>query len=340
MFWSAVSLALVVASSPFAEQAKDMQAAWKIISPSVVRLKEGVTTVGSAVLIDPSGYFLAHKSTANVGLVTGVTASGDTFPLMRISNDEATGLVLLRASRWRDAGSKPIRTTVSSPRAGTPVVIVMSNGLEAGEVSNPSRSGVLPQSKRLVFLTEIKLENPTPNLGGAPVFTYQGEFVGLLNANLQSNSLRPQNQFAGMTPSFSNRLEAAPSVQSKSFAADQNYGPSTLFVAYALGPEMLQRVIGGFLGPTHQVLHPYIGLYVQDTPKGVLVHSVTASSPASMTDLQVGDRILAVSGTPIRTRLDYAHSLMHVAVGDRVMVLLDRDGHRKSVEITVGKMPN
>lgn len=341
MFLSAVSLALIMGLSYPGEQAKETEAAWKAVAPSVIRLKEGFSTVGSAVMIDPSGYYLAHKSRATVGLLSGVTPGGITFPLVRVSTDDATGLVLLQASMFRDPKARPVRTAVSSPPAGTPVIVVMANGYEAGEISNPNRTGVLPQSKRLVFLTEVKLENPTPNLGGAPVFTYSGEFVGLLNANLQSNSLQIQsapNPFGGVAKSLTTRGGIGGGMAAHQADQSQNYGPSSLFVAYAIGPELLQRVISGFLSPNHNVAHPFIGLYVRDTPRGAEVQAINPNSPAAASELRPGDLILSVGGTSISNRLDYARSLIHIKVGDRIKIVYLRSGHETSTELTIGRM--
>ena len=339
MYLPAASLALILVGMQPAAQSKDMDDAWKIVGPSVIRLKEGFNTVGSAILLDSSGYFLAHKSIARVGLLTGVASNGQTFPLMRVSTDQATGLVLLQATMWREAGVRPIRSTISAPKVGTPVIIVMSNGLESGEISNPNRSGVLPQSNRVIFLTEIKLENPTPNLGGAPVFTYQGEFVGLLNANLQASQAK-QAAPTVRAQSFEGSNLASDWAAQKAAAPAQNYGPSSLLVAYAIGPEMLQRVVSGFLSPTHSVAHPFIGIYVRDTPKGAEVQAINPSSPAASSDIKPGDLILSVGSTTISNRLDYARSLMHVRVGDRVKVIYLRKGVETTTHVTVGRIGN
>lgn len=338
MFWSAVSVSIAMAASA-TPQAAALKPAWASVAPSVIRLKQGITTVGSAVLIDSSGYFLAHRSMASVGMLTGIAQAGDAFPLMRVSTDDATGLVLLKATLWQHRSAKPIRPTAGAPKAGTPVFIVMNNGLEMGEISNPNRGGVMPQSpNRLVFLTEVKLENPTPNLGGAPVFTYGGEFVGLLNANLPSSSAKQGSQAAqGLGNSLTRQQEPfrTADIQSKSFASSQNYGPSSLFVAYALGPEMLQRVISGFLSPSHEVQHPFIGLYIRDGQKGAEIQAINPNSPAAKSDLKPGDLILSVGGTSISNRLDYARAMLHLKVGDSVPIVYIHDGVEKTVQITV-----
>ena len=103
---------------------------------------------------------------------------------------------------------------------------------------------------------------------------------------------------------------------------------------------MLQRVVSGFLSPTHSVAHPFIGIYVRDTPKGAEVQAINPSSPAASSDIKPGDLILSVGSTTISNRLDYARSLMHVRVGDRVKVIYLRKGVETTTHVTVGRIGN
>jgi S1-C subfamily serine protease len=56
------------------------------------------------------------------------------------------------------------------------------------------------------------------------------------------------------------------------------------------------------------------------------VLDVVADSPASVLDLQPGDRIASINGAPLRGDDDLQDSIRHLSPGDRPTLLVERNG--------------
>nr|MCU0257558.1 PDZ domain-containing protein [Solirubrobacteraceae bacterium] len=83
------------------------------------------------------------------------------------------------------------------------------------------------------------------------------------------------------------------------------------------------------------------------TGSGALVRSVVAGGPAARAGLRAasktsgegGDVIVAVNGRPVSTPEDVAAGISSSKPGDRVSVVVIRDGRRQTLEITLGTRP-
>jgi putative serine protease PepD len=105
----------------------------------------------------------------------------------------------------------------------------------------------------------------------------------------------------------------------------------------------------GFAIPIEQVLvtadqilrtgkaqYPVIGANVQGTENldGARVESISAGSPASRSDLKVGDLIVKVDGKPVTGSIDVVVAVRAHQPGEKVRLTVRRDG--KEQEISVG----
>jgi hypothetical protein len=89
-----------------------------------------------------------------------------------------------------------------------------------------------------------------------------------------------------------------------------------------------------------------VGVYLGSIPsydddsKGVKLSGVREGSPAEKGGLKAGDIIVKFGGKPIATIYDYTESLGHYKPDDKVEVVVRRDGHDVSLQVTLGKRPN
>jgi putative serine protease PepD len=87
---------------------------------------------------------------------------------------------------------------------------------------------------------------------------------------------------------------------------------------------------------TGEAKYPVIGANVQGTAKqeGAKVESISAGSPASRSDLEVGDLIVKVDGKPVTGSIDVVVAVRAHQPGEKVVLTVRRGG--KEQDITVG----
>jgi S1-C subfamily serine protease len=72
--------------------------------------------------------------------------------------------------------------------------------------------------------------------------------------------------------------------------------------------------------------------------EGALVQSVSEGSPAARAGLREGDVIVELDGKPIRTVEDLYSVIREREPGQRVELMIVRDGARRSVDVTLGRL--
>ena len=99
------------------------------------------------------------------------------------------------------------------------------------------------------------------------------------------------------------------------------------------------------------VARPYLGVTIFDKPtaarygyqltidKGVYVFQVAIDSPAGRANFQRGDIILNIDGKEVNSVADVRNEVAAHKVGDKVKILLDREGRQETVEVTLEEMP-
>jgi len=95
----------------------------------------------------------------------------------------------------------------------------------------------------------------------------------------------------------------------------------------------------GFLGVAPQALTPELAERFGAT-QGALVAEVTPGSAAEKGGLQPGDVITAVNGAEIRDPRQLLLAVSQIAPGEKVRVDYERDGQKKTVEVTLERRPD
>lgn len=323
MLFSAVSLVLAAA----AQQAQPVEpAVWKTVQPAVVDLLDSRGTTGVAVLIDDSGLFMAHSSAFTGRQVRARLSDGSEVNLLVVGKDEQTQLVALKAMVWASGVRKPVRVAPEPTKDNVELLAVTVDGPKIGEYVGGSKAGVMKPSLRYVPLSEVRMRASNDLIGGSLVFDSAGDLVGVLGATLADERSAAD---AGTRLSGGGGFGGS--------TALRQFGESSVTVAYALGREVLLRVVDGFRSPSREVDHPTIGIFFKASPdgRGVLVDTVMAASPAARAGIQPGDMIFEIDGVAVNNPVDLAALLFRKNVGDDVTIKYGRGLTRGTASMKV-----
>jgi len=121
-------------------------------------------------------------------------------------------------------------------------------------------------------------------------------------------------------------------------------------IGFAIPTSTVQDVLGKLMkGET--VAHPWLGLQMQDLDQqtadylglkstaGALVVGVVPGGPAARAGLQEGDVIVKYGERPVNTADDLANLVSSAGVGQRVVLLVYRNGRAYNIPVTIGQAP-
>ena len=179
-----------------------------------------------------------------------------------------------------------------------------------GIVSAKGRT--LPNDAYVPFIqTDVAIN---PGNSGGPLFNMNGEVVGI-NSQIFTRS----GGFMGL--SFAIPIDVA------------------LDVSNQLKKD--GKVSRGWLGVVIQEVNKDLAeSFGLDKPAGALVAQVLEDGPAAKGGLQVGDVILSMNGQPIVMSADLPHLVGGLKDGAKASLEVVREGKRKTLDITVGAMPD
>ena len=261
--------------------------------------------------VNPSVIFIQGRNG-----VSGVAA------LIVLNHDRHTQLTLLQATYWDQGTRKVIKVASKSTTHDDALLAVTQAGPQVGEFIAAGKAGMMKPSLRYVPLSEVRFASNVEKLGGAMVFDNSGDLIGVLGATLVS-SQRSSSSFDNLRTGFSQ--------------SDTSQGPRNITVAYALGREVLVRVVAGFKSRTRQVQHPTIGLFFKANPggRGVLVDSVLTGSPSWKAGLKSGDVVLDVNGVSVNSPVELAVLLFRQEIGDTILVRFMRGSLKRTTNVKV-----
>lgn len=329
MWLPAVSALLILGPGDLGQQTlrKDEERVVQAVRQRIAVITQGSKETGVAVCIGEDGTFLAHKSVVAFPVIFAKLSNGRLIHLEVKSTDETTQLSLLKASKEQGVHLTPV-TVAAEPTSGQkPDIIALtpSGPIRADYVSG-ERLGVLSANRRTVPLTELKFEAPLSRVAGAPLFTMNGDLIGILNATL------PNPGAAQATPSTNAFGGTARGAAPETIG---QFGPQGLTVGYAVGPVALQKVVQGFLSERGVVNIAVLGILLKDAKGGgAEIQSVTPKSAAADAGLQAGDVILEIAGQPVRNQIDYAKIMLRQDVGATIDMKIRRGAEVMTVKAT------
>ena len=283
---------------------------FQIPMPDADQPRQGV---GSGFIVSPDGTILTNAHVvANAAEVTVKLTDKREFKARVLGVDRRTDVAVLKVDatglptvRMGDPSKLKVGEWVAA--IGSP--FGLENTVTAGIVSAKHRA--LPDEGYVPFIqTDVAIN---PGNSGGPLFNMAGEGVGI-NSQIYSRS----GGYQGL--SFAIPIDVALKVKDDL----AKYG----------------KVNRGRLGVTIQGLDKALAeSFGLDKPRGALVNSVEAGSPAAKAGLQTGDVILAVDGTPVESSADLPRIVGETKPGATLALQVWRKGAAQDLRVTVGETP-
>jgi serine protease Do len=272
-----------------------------------------VNGMGTGILIDPRGYIVTNQHVVeDVSLLRVRLADGSTYSASVLARDTESDLALLKINPGRALPVMPLGTTRDLQVGETVVAIGNAYGYDhtvtVGVVSAMGRDVTLNREVRYRSLIQTDASINPGNSGG-PLLNLQGELVGV------NVAIRAGAQGIGFAIPVDNmiRVAAALLVQVRSRG---NVGP----VGLSLHDDLVGRPAGGLA-------------------RKVLVEAVTAG-PADKAGLRRGDELVKVGDTSVGNSLDVQRALLDREGGQRLSVVVRRDGSERVLELALDAAPH
>ncbi len=269
--------------------------------------------IGSGFIISEDGYILTNKHVVDdAETVTVRLSDRREFKAKVIGTDAGTDVALLKI----DADDLPA-VRIGTSKSLKPGQWVMAVGQPFG-FDHTVTAGIVSAKKRQIgseqyvpfIQTDVAIN---PGNSGGPLVDMHGRVVGI-NSQIWTRS----GGYMGI--SFAIPIEIAMSVVKQL----KEHG----------------KVRRGFLGVTYQdVDHALAQSFGMKEVYGAIIPQVSEGSPAEKGGLKAGDIVLEINGQRIETAADLPFIIGQTEPGEKVRLLILRDGKRKVLDITVGERP-
>jgi serine protease Do len=223
-----------------------------------------------------------------------------------------------------------------------------------------------PKTDLALIKVEADLKLPTLELGdsdslevgewvmaiGNPFGLEHTVTVGVVSAKGRVIGAGPYDDFIQTDASINPGNSGGPLVNTKG----EVIGINTAIIAQGQGigfaiPVKMAKEIVPQLKEKGRVVRGWLGVLVQKVTgelaesfglpegKGALVAKVEEGSPAEEGGIQEGDIIITFDGTEIKEMDELPRIVANTAVGEKVRVVVFRDGKEKKLKVKVGEMP-
>jgi serine protease Do len=259
-------------------------------------------SLGSGVIIDPSGYILTNYHVIERATTIRVTLSDrQTYLARMVAGDELNDLALIRIDAGRPL--QAIRMAADGDAMLGETVIVLGNPFGLG---HSVTVGVLSAKDRearhrgeVIFQDILQTDAAVnPGNSGGPLLNLDGELIGL-NVAIH---------------------EAA---QNIGFAVPVHRARALL--VQWLSPRTLNRVLLGF--------------DLEEREGAVVVTRLTEPGPATGSGLRPGDRLISAEGRGVENLLDFVRALLNARPGDVVVLGYGRGTEAGVARVTLARLP-
>jgi putative serine protease PepD len=167
-----------------------------------------------------------------------------------------------------------------------------------------------------------------------PVTTGDGSDSSYINAVQTDAAINPGNSGGPLVDLRGQVIGVNSAIASLGSSLTSDEG-GNIGVGFAIPIEQVEVTTDQILR-TGEAQYPVIGANVRGTEKqdGATVESIASGSPASKTDLKVGDLIVKVDGKPVTGSSDVVVAVRAHQPGENVTLTIRRGG--KTIELTVG----
>ena len=268
--------------------------------------------LGSGFIVSSDGVILTNAHViAGASEVTVKLTDKREFQAKVVGTDKLSDIAVLKI----DADDLPAVKLGSGAnlKVGEWVLAIGSpygfeNTVTSGIVSAKSRS--LPAEGYVPFIqTDVAVN---PGNSGGPLFNMKGEVIGI-NSQIYSRT----GGYQGL--SFAIPIDMAIKVKDQL----QQFG----------------KVSRGRLGVTVQEVNQQLAdSFGLKTPRGALISSVEAKSPAASAGLKSGDVVLEFNGKKIANPSEFAAQVADLKPGSSTTIQVWRNGSTKNLGVTVGEL--
>jgi S1-C subfamily serine protease len=280
------------------------------VSPGVVFVESGGGS-GSGFVIDREGRIVTNEHVVESGTSYKVRfgENGDPIDAKLLGSDRSSDLALLKIDP-KDAGEalQPVELGSSENlRPGDATIAIGSPfGLEgtvtSGIVSGLDRTIQAPNGFSISGAVQTDAAINPGNSGG-PLLDGDGRVIGV-NSQIATRS------------------------------------GSSSGVGFAVPVDQVKRVVP-YLEKGQDVPHAYLGVASGDAPSGgAQVGDVVKGGPADKAGVRAGDRIVQIGGQPVRDSDDVAAVVNDHEPGEKVDVVVERGGERRTLTVTLGTQPD
>jgi serine protease Do len=278
-------------------------------------------SLGSGFIISADGYVVTnnHVVTADgrgqVEEITVTTPDGTEYPAELVGTDAASDLAVLKISRGE---SFPFVNFGNSEeaRVGDWVIAIgnpfgLGGTVTAGIVSAVVRSTGIGGAYDRYIQTDASINRGN---SGGPLFDMEGNVIGINNAIFS-----PTGGSVGI--GFAIPAEIAQPIVQKLIA----------------GEEIQRGYLGVRIQPMTEDLAAALGI---PEKRGEFVQSVEPGEAADQAGLRPGDVVLQVNGKDVTPDQTLSFIVANIEPGNRVPLLVLRDGKQMTLTATVGRRPS
>ncbi len=239
--------------------------------------------------------------------LTAILPDGRERPLELVGLDEETGLAVVKL---KDATLPALSFASKRPRAGETALIVgkmipfnailASQGMVMGDANfGETGMGMMPP-----LADYFALDNLLPNggLGGGPAVNMKGEVIGLVSAVFGLGGI----------------------------------GQGAVTVALRVGelkPTLDELIAKG------AVRRSFIGVNTRMIGGALTIFSVTKGSPAEISGIKAGDRLISVNGQMVANEIVLHRLIATTPIGKDLSLQLTSEGVAKTVIVTTAERP-
>jgi serine protease Do len=289
-----------------------------LLSPPPVSNR--VNGMGTGIVIDPRGYIITnHHVIEDVSVIRVRTSDRNVFSARVLARDPETDLALLKIDCPRPLPTMPLGTAADLMVGETVIAIGNAFGYDdtvtVGVVSALKRDVVL--NKDVSYKSLIQTSAPiNPGNSGGPLLNINGELVGV------NVAIRAGAQGIGFAIPVDQMLRTAAEMMS----VRQRKG---LWHGMVCRDRVeLDQPVRAVEGRDSAAADPAWS-------RQALVEKVEANGPAARGGLQRGDVLVKVGDQPVACSLDVERALLDRPAGDRVPVLVRREGKEQGVEVAL-----
>lgn len=270
-----------------------------------VALPREVNGMGTGVVIDSRGYILTnHHVVDGVRQINVTLEGGQAYVAQLVARDPETDLAVIRIRTPQPM--RTIRLGTSDDLMVAEEVIALGNAygyehtVTSGIISALHRNVQVNETQQYLDLIQTDASINPGNSGG-PLMNIDGEMVGL------NVAVRAGAQGIGFAIPVNKAIDVATRMLSIERLDNHWHGITPLSLDGALGP--------------------------------VTVGRIARDSPAAISGLERGDQLRQIGTTNIDRPLDVERALLGRRTGERVAVLVVRNGQDVSLDLTLADAP-